>query len=100
MAQWLPQNSGTTKQLKSVYFTNVDTGYAVGHNDTGDGGIILKTNNGGIDWETLMVEDTLKFNLFFLSITISVMWLVEVIPKQLDFHQSFLKLQMEERLGQ
>ena len=44
-AQWFAQNSGTTKSLWSVYFINVNTGYAVG-----DSGTILKTINGGTDW--------------------------------------------------
>ncbi|MBP6978428.1 MAG: T9SS type A sorting domain-containing protein [Bacteroidales bacterium] len=42
MAQWVPQNSGTTNNLNSIYFTNGNTGYAVG-----DFGTILKTTNGG-----------------------------------------------------
>ncbi|MBC8319885.1 MAG: T9SS type A sorting domain-containing protein [Bacteroidetes bacterium] len=67
MAQWFPQNSGTTKRLKDVFFTNVDTGYVVGNNDTGDGGIILKTTNGGIDWITLMIADTLEFNSVYFT---------------------------------
>jgi photosystem II stability/assembly factor-like uncharacterized protein len=45
MAQWVLQNSGTTKTLNSVYFTDVITGYAVG-----DSGIILKTTDGGVTW--------------------------------------------------
>jgi photosystem II stability/assembly factor-like uncharacterized protein len=45
MAQWVQQNSGTTKNLNSVYFTDVNTGYAVG-----DSGTILKTNDGGLNW--------------------------------------------------
>lgn len=40
--QWVIQNSGTKKNLNSVFFTDVNTGYAVG-----DSGIILKTTNGG-----------------------------------------------------
>jgi photosystem II stability/assembly factor-like uncharacterized protein len=47
MAQWETQNSGTTNDLNSVYFTNANTGYAVG-----DSGIILKTTNGGTNWLT------------------------------------------------
>ncbi len=46
MAQWIPQNSGTTKNLRSVHFTDANTGYAVG-----DSGTILKTINGGSNWE-------------------------------------------------
>jgi len=45
MGQWFPQNSGTTKNLFSVHFTDANTGYAVG-----DSGIILKTTNGGTNW--------------------------------------------------
>jgi hypothetical protein len=45
MAQWVPQNSGTTKNLNSVCFTDADNGYAVG-----DSGTILKTINGGMHW--------------------------------------------------
>jgi len=46
MAQWFPQNSGTTKNLNSVYFTDANTGYAVG-----DSGVILETMNGGSNWD-------------------------------------------------
>jgi photosystem II stability/assembly factor-like uncharacterized protein len=45
MAQWEPQNSCTTNNLYSVYFTNTTTGYVVG-----DSGTILKTTDGGINW--------------------------------------------------
>ena len=45
MAQWFLQNSGTTKNLYSVHFTDANIGYAVG-----DSGIILKTTNGGTNW--------------------------------------------------
>ena len=41
-ATWTSQTSGTIYRLYSVYFTDVNTGYAVG-----DGGIILKTITGG-----------------------------------------------------
>lgn len=47
MAQWVPQNSGTTNFLTSVYFIDATKGYAVG-----DSGIILKTTNGGENWVT------------------------------------------------
>ena len=45
MAQWVPQNSGTTKNLNSVCFTDANTGYACG-----DSGVILKTADGGTNW--------------------------------------------------
>lgn len=42
---WVQQVPGITKELNSVYFTNVNIGYAVGYN-----GAILKTNDGGANW--------------------------------------------------
>ena len=40
---WVKQNNGTTSDLASVYFTDVNTGYVVGGLNT-----ILKTTNGGV----------------------------------------------------
>ncbi len=47
-SQWVQQNSGTTKNLNSVYFTDLNIGYVVG-----DSGIILKTSDGGNQWATI-----------------------------------------------
>ena len=47
-AQWIIQNSGTSNSLYGVYFTDTNTGYAVGQNGT-----ILKTINGGNEWTAL-----------------------------------------------
>lgn len=44
-AQWILQNSETTAILNSVFFTDIDTGFAVGSN-----GVILRTLNGGNNW--------------------------------------------------
>jgi photosystem II stability/assembly factor-like uncharacterized protein len=43
-AQWFTQQSGTTNNLKSVYFTNSQTGLICGDN------VILKTSNAGNNW--------------------------------------------------
>jgi photosystem II stability/assembly factor-like uncharacterized protein len=48
MSQWEQQNSGTSQSLRSVCFTDINTGYAVG-----DSGTILRTTNGGTTWEIL-----------------------------------------------
>lgn len=47
VAQWVEQNSGTTSHLYEVEFINQNTGWACG-----DGGNVLKTTNGGINWFT------------------------------------------------
>jgi photosystem II stability/assembly factor-like uncharacterized protein len=44
-ARWDPQNSGVTDQLNSVYFIDVNTGWAAGKNNT-----ILRTVDGGKTW--------------------------------------------------
>jgi photosystem II stability/assembly factor-like uncharacterized protein len=46
-AQWVLQSSGTQLNLNSIFFIDSNTGWAVG-----DGGIILKTTNGGSNWIT------------------------------------------------
>ncbi|MEO8513525.1 MAG: T9SS type A sorting domain-containing protein [Ignavibacteria bacterium] len=42
---WFQQSSGTNKKLNSGYFLNDNTGFAAGN-----GGVILKTTNSGINW--------------------------------------------------
>lgn len=44
-AQWYTQQSGTTDPLYDIEFINRNTGWACG-----DGGYIIKTTNGGINW--------------------------------------------------
>jgi photosystem II stability/assembly factor-like uncharacterized protein len=45
-AQWIKQNSGSTNNIRDVYFLNLNTGWACG--DTK----IYKTTNGGLNWVT------------------------------------------------
>ena len=47
---WTLQNSGTTKALYGIKFTNLSTGYVVG-----DSGLVKKSINGGTSWSTLSV---------------------------------------------
>ncbi len=60
---WKTQNSGVSKYLTSVYFTDANRGYAVGEHGT-----ILKTKDGGTTW-TLQAEITSKklFSVYFPS---------------------------------
>jgi len=44
-AQWVVQNSGITANLYDVKFINSNTGWTLG-----DGGKVLKTTDGGINW--------------------------------------------------
>lgn len=62
-AQWVPQTSGTTNHLNSVYFTDSNTGYAVGWNGT-----ILKTTDGGENWLSQSSGTTNHLNsVFFID---------------------------------
>jgi photosystem II stability/assembly factor-like uncharacterized protein len=44
-AQWIQQNSGTTVDFSCVRFIDINTGWICGN-----GGVILKTTNSGINW--------------------------------------------------
>jgi len=62
IAQWITQNSGTTHNLLSVYFTDSNTGYVVG-----DSGTILKTSDGGTNWITLSAGASMDLNSVFFT---------------------------------
>jgi photosystem II stability/assembly factor-like uncharacterized protein len=52
-SQWIPETSGTTFPLQSVYFNNPETGFAVG-GYSGQSGTILKTVDGGTTWAAVL----------------------------------------------
>ena len=49
--QWVKQNSGTTKTLRSVQFIDSSLGFACG-----DSGTVLKTINGGNTWSKVSIN--------------------------------------------
>lgn len=53
VAQWVPINSGTSRDLNATWFTDGQTGYVVG-----DTGTILKTIDGGGEWLPCASETT------------------------------------------
>ncbi|MBZ0201861.1 MAG: T9SS type A sorting domain-containing protein [Ignavibacteria bacterium] len=63
---WVTQSSGTTEHMRSVFFVNDMTGWAVGY-----AGKILKTTNGGTNWisQTSPTANPL-FSVFFVSTTV------------------------------
>jgi photosystem II stability/assembly factor-like uncharacterized protein len=64
IAQWEVQNSGTTNHLNSVYFTDLNNGWAVG-----DSGTILHTADRGLNWVTQSSNTTFKLNAVFFTDT-------------------------------
>src|SRR5688500_129586 len=70
-AQWFNLNSPTSNYLYSVYFSNYDTGYAVGGNINQS--VFLKTVNGGIDWNIQTNTQTKwLYDIVFLNDTTGV----------------------------
>lgn len=67
---WFTQNSGTVSNLNDVYFSNSNTGIAVGQQ-----GIVLRTTNGGTNWTT-QISGTPNhlFGVFFINSTTG--WIV------------------------
>jgi len=66
-SQWTELNSGTTKNLTSIYFVDTNTGYAVGGTLSSPSGIILKTTNAGIDWIIQTASLNYRINSVFFT---------------------------------
>ena len=57
---WQQQNTGVTNHLKSVCFTDPDSGYVCGNNGT-----ILRTTNKGVNWSVVSSGQTTVLNSVF-----------------------------------
>jgi photosystem II stability/assembly factor-like uncharacterized protein len=57
ISQWVIQNSGTEKHIRSVSFIDSLKGWAVG-----DSGTILYTNNGGVNWQNQISNTSYGLN--------------------------------------
>lgn len=57
---WQMQESGTDNHLMDVFFINTDTGWIAGYD------CILKTTNGGLDWE---IQDSTKYEFWAIHFT-------------------------------
>jgi photosystem II stability/assembly factor-like uncharacterized protein len=51
---WVPQNSGTIYQLAGIQFIDANIGYCASWSD--NGGILLKTVNGGATWNNISLN--------------------------------------------
>lgn len=69
-SQWTPQISGITEDLRSIYFVDATTGYAIGGKTFEPyNGIILKTTNGGTSWYLQSTGINCVLNsIFFIDI--------------------------------
>ena len=60
---WISVNTGTSQHLKSIFFINENTIWAVG-----DSGVIIKSTDGGIIWSPQQSETILSLNdIYFVD---------------------------------
>lgn len=52
---WSPLTSGTFENLTSIQFTDANTGYAAGN-----GGVVLKTTNSGLNWTLIQIASAIN----------------------------------------
>nr|HMQ81227.1 YCF48-related protein [Ignavibacteria bacterium] len=61
-SQWFSQTSGTSNPLTNIFFTDANTGFAIGLSGT-----IRKTTNGGSNWFTQTVPADNLYGIFMLN---------------------------------
>ncbi len=59
---WIVQNSGITDNINSLYFFDVETGFAAGNK-----GQLIKTNDGGSNWMDAQVNSSLNFQHIYFK---------------------------------
>jgi photosystem II stability/assembly factor-like uncharacterized protein len=69
LAQWYPQNSGTTDGFRQIQFVNSNTGWVLAGTSK-----IYKSTNGGIDW-ALQYTGSVIISFFFLNENAG--WIIE-----------------------
>lgn len=62
LSQWVPLASGTTQTLTNIFFTDANTGTAIGL-----AGVIRKTTNGGANWFAQTVPADNLFGIYFIN---------------------------------
>ncbi|MBU2652502.1 MAG: hypothetical protein KKA81_16370 [Bacteroidetes bacterium] len=68
VASWLKDTLDDRRDLRDVYFLNSSRGFAVGAlNDATGGGLILRTDDGGMTWLTDDVPDIAVGNITFVD---------------------------------
>ena len=60
-AQWVQHYSGTQKLLTDISFVNRDTGFVVGQGRLTFGPICMRTMDGGITWDSLLLPSNIDY---------------------------------------
>lgn len=61
---WVSQDNPSSSYLNKVFFLNATTGWAVGYNST-----IMKSSNGGKDWDLLRSGTNVLYGIWFIDPT-------------------------------
>ncbi len=62
---WVIQSEAITRQLNAVFFIDDSVGWIGGGAEYPGGKIILKTTNGGVDWDTLLIDIGIPYSSIF-----------------------------------
>ncbi|MCK5856233.1 MAG: PKD domain-containing protein [Bacteroidales bacterium] len=65
---WSSLSTSYVGNFKAIYFNNVDTGYAVGGNNST--GIVYKTTDGGLTWASSSISGSSLESVWFTSATV------------------------------
>lgn len=67
-SQWVTQNSGSEYPLTAVYFLDNNTGFVGSRSDQLSvfiGGEIIRTSNGGVSWQRVLIDTNLRVGSFY-----------------------------------
>ncbi|MCD4771826.1 MAG: T9SS type A sorting domain-containing protein [Bacteroidales bacterium] len=93
-AQWVQQNSETTFDLESVFFTDANTGYCTGVNPNTWVGSIYKTTNGGNTWDSLDVHPPAPYPIFFSDANTGYIGCYDLILKTTNAGSTWAEYQL------
>lgn len=83
-AQWVQQVSGTSYDLESVFFTDINTGYCTGFNPDTYMGTVYKTTNGGNTWDSLGINPGAPYPIYFTDANTGYLGCYDMILKTTD----------------
>ena len=83
---WIEQVSGTTQNLTSIFFTDINNGFIIGN-----AGTLLKTTDGGTTWNPQSLGTTANLK--------TISFLTHKMVTFLDQEKLFIKQQMAEIVG-
>ncbi len=97
-SQWIQQHGGTFNHLIKIYFPNENVGYSIGPYPSRP---LLKTTNGGQDWEDLILPSNYhNWSVFFLNSNLGWILNSEGLLKTTDGGSNWLQKQCPSIYGE